>query len=149
MYIQEFSHEESSTRNAGLGLSANRSGNTGWLWESHYDFHGHYFHLHGGATDFPDRSQGALNGLRHRKQSMTFAGRTLREGRNKEETGFYRSSQPHFSSVFPLLLKDVLMATLWVITRNSLLGACPRSQQHYLQKPRSERNPRVHQPRDG
>lgn len=47
--------------NAGLGLRANCSGNTAWLWESHHDFRGHFSHLQDGATDFPDSSEGAQN----------------------------------------------------------------------------------------
>lgn len=53
MYIQGFSHEESSTVNTDLSLGANCSWNARWLWESHCDFLSHFFHLHGEDTDFP------------------------------------------------------------------------------------------------
>ena len=64
------------------GLRANCSGNTVGR-ESHHDSHSCFSHLQDGATDFPDSSQGAQNGLYQRKHSLISGRRMRKEARNR------------------------------------------------------------------
>ena len=109
------------------GLRANCSGNTMGR-ESHHDSHSRFSHLQDGEKAAPRQQSGCSEWIISEK--------TLPEQWKEDEEGGEEQSRcqgkrpfrSHVSSEFRFFrLKDILMATLWVITHNLRFDACPHS----------------------